>query len=238
MDKHSIPDRKRAAKHGAFAIIPAAAVHDKQLSDADFRKLAAVALHANGNRLAWPKQENIAEVMGVSQQAISKALAHCEACGYVKSRQLWREKGMRAHKVYQIILDQGPKLEEIPAEELLEAAPVTTPEVVAHVTTPEVVTVTTPEVVTITDHSEQTRGVRKVRTPAARPQRTEDAPPSLLEQKLRKWEISRAGRAWLANNRKYWKGESLPFRELQGEYQRWREWINDPSEERRLVGIG
>lgn len=223
--------------HGAFAMIPAAAVHDKQLSDADFRKLAAVALHANGNRLAWPKQENIAAVMGVSQQAISKALAHCEARGYVKSRQLWRDKGMRAHKVYQIILDQGPKLDEIPAEELLEEAHVTTSEVVTHDTTTEVVTVTTPEVVARTDHSEQT-SVRGIRATAPRSRRAEDAPPSLLEQKLRVWEHSQAGMAYIASNRKYYKYQPLPFRELQGEYMRWREWINDPEEERRLVGIG
>ena len=67
-----------------FAIIPGAAVFDPNLTDGEFRTLAALAAYASGDRLTTPAQATIAARLGYLRTSVCRAIRKVQMRGYLE----------------------------------------------------------------------------------------------------------------------------------------------------------
>lgn len=197
----------RMSTAGPFGMVPTRAVWDRRLSSGLLRMLAGLTVHANHNRVVIAGQAMLAEELGVSQQAVSKAITRLCDLGYVESVR----RGFPARNYYRILFDQPPIIAPRPRSNRA-GTPVTTSEVVTArsnmpstpVTTSEVVPVTTTEVVTA-PYREQ-NDLTDTLAPAAReggskePQDAAGSPPLTPAD---------AGYGWLARDPLYVRAVSL-----------------------------
>jgi hypothetical protein len=67
-----------------FAVVPIRAITDKSITPTAFRMLALVASYANRNGFTWVGQETLAQVMGITNQAISLHIVALKQAGYIE----------------------------------------------------------------------------------------------------------------------------------------------------------
>lgn len=139
-----------------FSVIAAKAVRDPRVTDSQLRTLAIVGMFTDENGFCYPSLKTIAEIKGVSKQAISKDIAELEKFGYLKRIPRYKGKA-RLSNLLQVRLDFPPdeNTQAIEDEQddggdtlTPEANTISTPEVNA-LSTPEVNTLSTSEVDTL-----------------------------------------------------------------------------------------
>mgnify|MGYP003631045993 FL=1 len=92
-----------------FVIIPAEAFFDAELSSLQLKVLGALGYHADRAGWCWPGNQTMADLIGCSQGAVSKAISALEASGYLTVIRNKR-KGNR----YQVIFDRPLASSDIP----------------------------------------------------------------------------------------------------------------------------
>lgn len=138
----------RSGSHpGAFAIVQAAAIDDTRMQPAALRMLLALGIYRDTEGWCWPKQKQLASRLGISQQAVSKALRDLARWGYIEIHDQYNEMtGARISSRYRLVMDFT-----LPVEyRRTPQADVVTPQLeIVTPTTLDVVTPTTPRVVAI-----------------------------------------------------------------------------------------
>ena len=86
-----------------LSIIPAAAVFDERLSNADIRVFAALGAHADKHGRCWPATAALASDLRVSTRHIRRCLRNLENCGYVEIQQQRRSDGGNAANLYRLL---------------------------------------------------------------------------------------------------------------------------------------
>ena len=87
----------------AFAAIPERAVKDRQLGNAAFRVLAAIASYADQDGRCFPSLRRIGEDLGYSKQAIHRQVKVLIAAGYVTQQRRRSRNGSESSSHYQIL---------------------------------------------------------------------------------------------------------------------------------------
>lgn len=98
-----------------FVIIPAMAFFDKRLSAMQVQVLGALAYHTDRNGWCFPGVQTLADRVGCSHSAVSKAIAALERLGYVEVLRNKR-KGNRYH-VVSSFPDVPERTTDVPNEE-------------------------------------------------------------------------------------------------------------------------
>lgn len=94
------------SKHQArFSQLPRRAVMDSSLSPTDFKVLAIIGLYLNHDHEAWPMQETIGEIGGMSKSTVSRSIKRLEAAGYILSRKKY-PNSPGTHKCYAVVMDE------------------------------------------------------------------------------------------------------------------------------------
>lgn len=97
----------KQTKHQArFSQLPRRAVMDTDLSSTDFKVLAIIGLYLNHDHEAWPMQETIGDVGGMSKSTVSRSIKRLEDAGYIISRKKYPNKP-GTHKCYAVVLDES-----------------------------------------------------------------------------------------------------------------------------------
>lgn len=97
----------KQTKHQArFSQLPRRAVMDTDLSSTDFKVLAIIGLYLNHDLEAWPMQETIGDVGGMSKSTVSRSIKRLEDAGYIISRKKYPNKP-GTHKCYAVVLDEA-----------------------------------------------------------------------------------------------------------------------------------
>lgn len=93
-----------------FAIVPMRALSDQRLHHQTVRVLALVCSYCNRAGITWVGQARIAEHLGVSKQAVNKAMSQLKAMGYLETV----SKGFRGEKAdtLRVIYDPEIKTED------------------------------------------------------------------------------------------------------------------------------
>jgi hypothetical protein len=152
----------RSSRSGTLSILQAAAIDDVRMGASALRMLVALGTYADREGWCWPKQRQLSERLGVSQQAVSKALRDLAGHGYIEVQdQFDGATGARLSSRYRLVMDFVLPLEfrrtpqpDVVGSQLQIVAP-TTSEVVAP-TTLDVVAPTTSEVVAIEERPNRT----------------------------------------------------------------------------------
>jgi hypothetical protein len=98
----------RATKHHSeekdwFAMIPAAAIFDSELTDAAFRAYAAAAAFAGRDRIVRQSQGTIAKLMRSARQSVNKWWGQAQRRGWLKmEQQTSKPGGGRGFNVYRL----------------------------------------------------------------------------------------------------------------------------------------
>lgn len=91
-------------KPKTYATVPAQAMQDRRLRPSDWRVLTAVSYHADPRGLAWPSQQTIADLTGLSRQTVNKCIKRLVSCGYLKLLPARRRpSGRFSHRVYLLV---------------------------------------------------------------------------------------------------------------------------------------
>jgi DNA-binding transcriptional ArsR family regulator len=96
--------------------VPLAAIADKRISDRALRVFAALASFANREGRCWPSQEAIAEMLGVSRQAIGQHVGALKKLGYVSLERRIRRAGGWAANAY--VLHDPPLVNGAPVADM------------------------------------------------------------------------------------------------------------------------
>lgn len=96
----------RSSRSGTFAMVHAAVIDDKRVGASELRMLVALGTYADGEGWCWPKQKSLALRLGISRQAVSKALRDLADHGYIEIHEQHDEAtGSRLSSRYRVILD-------------------------------------------------------------------------------------------------------------------------------------
>jgi hypothetical protein len=117
-----------------FSIIQSTAVADHNISNAQFRTLAALGIYGDKNGWCFPKLNTIGMMLGKSKQAVSKDIRHLFELGYLEIYPQKRADGGNTYNKYRLLFDTNRQ------------PYVDTP------STPEVDTPSNPEVDALTSH--------------------------------------------------------------------------------------
>jgi hypothetical protein len=85
-----------------FSILQARAVEDKNISNAQFRTLAALGMYGDKEGWCFPKLQTLAIILGKSKQAVSKDLQELQTLGYVEIRHQFRPDGGMKNSLYRL----------------------------------------------------------------------------------------------------------------------------------------
>jgi len=88
-----------------FSVAPAKAAIDKDLPDTVYRTLAVLGIYGDTNGWCWPSTTTIAELRGMSRQAVSKHIRTLEERGYLNVQKRYKEDGGQTSNMYQIRFD-------------------------------------------------------------------------------------------------------------------------------------
>ena len=81
-----------------YAIVPARACNDRDLTFGAFRTLACLCLYTSSNGICFPNQQTIADLRGVSRQVITKHIRQLRILNYVIDLEPKGKKYPRAFK--------------------------------------------------------------------------------------------------------------------------------------------
>jgi DNA-binding transcriptional MocR family regulator len=102
-----------------LCIIPSEAVSDKRLTHVQLRVLLAIGSYTGKDRAAFPKQQTVADMLGLARETVNRALAALKRFGYIEIEHQKRADGGQKENLYWVKLDP---LEKVPCDE-----PVTPP---------------------------------------------------------------------------------------------------------------
>ena len=102
-----------------LCIIPSDAVSDKRLTHVQLRVLLAIGSYTGKDRAAFPKQQTVADMLGLARETVNRALAALKRFGYIETEHQKRADGGQRENLYWVKLDP---LEKAPRDE-----PVTPP---------------------------------------------------------------------------------------------------------------
>lgn len=74
----------RSSRSGTFAMVHAAVIDDRRVGAAELRMLVALGTYADAEGWCWPKQKQLADRLGITRQAVSKALRDLSEHGYIE----------------------------------------------------------------------------------------------------------------------------------------------------------
>jgi Helix-turn-helix domain len=95
-----------------WAAMSSDAIDDRELTLTDLRVLGCIGYHSDRRLGAWPKQQTIADRLGVSREAVNRSIKHLTDKGYIKALAQFRKSGGKRESRYFVILD--PDLEKLP----------------------------------------------------------------------------------------------------------------------------
>lgn len=133
------------SRPGTFAMVTAAAIDDVRMGASPLRVLVALGHYRDAEGWCWPKQRQVADRLGITQQAVSKALRGLQEMGYIEIHDQYDETtGARISSRYRVLMDyvlpveyrRTPQPDVVGAQ--LEVVPPTTPGVVAPTTSPTI----------------------------------------------------------------------------------------------------
>jgi hypothetical protein len=104
-------------RSGRVSIVPAAAIDDKRMTASALRVLAALGTYADPEGWCWPRQQVVADRIGVTRQAVSRALRALAAWGYAEIHEQHDPKtGARTASRYRVRFDYElpPELRRTP----------------------------------------------------------------------------------------------------------------------------
>ena len=102
-----------------LCIIPSDAVSDMRLTHVQLRVLLAIGSYTGKDRAAFPKQQTVADMLGLARETVNRALAALKRFGYIEIEHQKRADGGQRENLYWVKLDP---LEKVPCDE-----PVTSP---------------------------------------------------------------------------------------------------------------
>lgn len=102
-----------------LCIIPSDAVSDKRLTHVQLRVLLAIGSYTGKDRAAFPKQQTVADMLGLARETVNRALAALKRFGYIEIEHQKRADGGQRENLYWVKLDP---IEQAPCDE-----PVTPP---------------------------------------------------------------------------------------------------------------
>jgi len=102
-----------------LCIIPSDAVSDKRLTHVQLRVLLAIGSYTGKDRAAFPKQQTVADMLGLARETVNRALAALKRFGYIEIEHQKRADGGQRENLYWVKLDP---IEQAPRDE-----PVTPP---------------------------------------------------------------------------------------------------------------
>jgi len=132
-----------------YAILPAAAIDDPDLTAVDFRVLGVIGYHSGRDRHAYPKQSTIAERLGFARETVNRAVKRLASRGYIQVTHQFRTDGGKRENLYFVSLDphvtDGSHTLPVVDDEAVEAQPApphvtdgshthVTPAITSHVT--------------------------------------------------------------------------------------------------------
>lgn len=88
-----------------FCIIPARALGDKRLNRTDIMVLNALGMFGDKQGWSFPSTRTIGEMINSHRTSVSDALAKLAECGYIESRQRYRQDGGQTSNEYRILFD-------------------------------------------------------------------------------------------------------------------------------------
>ena len=97
-----------------FSILPAGAVSDERITDAQFRTLAALGCFTNREGWCYPSLQTLGKKRNKSFQSVSKDLQRLVELGYLEKVFRFDENGSRTSNLYHLALDP-PSTSEIEA---------------------------------------------------------------------------------------------------------------------------
>ena len=86
-----------------YAAIPAQAMQDNRLKASDFRVLSAISWRADAAGIAWPSQQDIANVTGLSRPTVGLCVSRLARYGYLKRVAMRRRGGLWPTNSYQLV---------------------------------------------------------------------------------------------------------------------------------------
>ena len=92
---------------GRVAMIPEAAIADVGLSPMELRVLCGIGVFCAAGRGGWPKQQTVADLLGVSRETVSRAVKTLRTRGHLKAIQKFRKSGGKRENHYVIPLDRA-----------------------------------------------------------------------------------------------------------------------------------
>ena len=100
----------------SYAALPAQAMQDSRLKASDFRVLSAISWHADAAGFAWPSQQRIADVTGLSRPTVGTCVSRLARYGYLTRGRMKQRGGRWQTNTYQVVRKK-------PAGELLATPP-------------------------------------------------------------------------------------------------------------------
>lgn len=122
-------------RSGTFAMVTAAAIDDVRMGAAPLRVLVALGHYRDADGWCWPKQRQLADRLGISQQAVSKALRGLGEMGYIEIHDQYDQTtGARISSRYRVLMDyvlpvqfQRTPQPDVVGSQLQVVAPTTSP---------------------------------------------------------------------------------------------------------------
>lgn len=104
VEKQAPPDQRK------FCVVPMAALTDQRVHHLAIRVLALVCSYANRAGITWVGQQRIADHLGITKQAVNKAIKELKTAGYLEVM----SKGFRGERAdtIRIIYDPNIKAED------------------------------------------------------------------------------------------------------------------------------
>lgn len=88
-----------------LSVIPAAAILDQELNLTCLRVLGQIGSHTDNNGWCFPRQNVIAEALGIGRPAVNRAIQRLVEKGYVEVRHRYRDDGGQMSNLYRVVLD-------------------------------------------------------------------------------------------------------------------------------------
>ena len=95
-----------------WAATPAQAMQDGRLKGADWRVLTCISWHADAKGYAWPSQEEIARVTGLTRPTVGKSVSRLRRFGYLEVIKRERRHGHWPHSSYRVIRRKPTEVSE------------------------------------------------------------------------------------------------------------------------------
>ena len=96
-------DTTQRLKPRTYAAVPAQAMQDSRLKASDFRVLSAISWRADAAGVAWPSQQDIAKITGLSRPTVGLCVSRLARYGYLKRAPMTRRGGRWPSSSYLLV---------------------------------------------------------------------------------------------------------------------------------------